>query len=148
MTELGHYPTPTDARARREPDGRLTRPASAPSTTEQYQNHTNCNGSYRHPRDQTNPSAHAFDEHPALVTTANRGIGRKSTRQLAALRREGLGSCSTLPCLSSYGQASARTPNACRLTSSASFDGLDFGRRDLCSNAAAGPSVRLRRRIS
>ena len=44
--------------------------------------------------------------------------------------------------------SAARSPVACRLTSSARFDGLDFGRRDLGSNTAAGPSVRLRRRIS
>ncbi|WP_422386692.1 hypothetical protein [Kribbella antiqua] len=44
--------------------------------------------------------------------------------------------------------SAARTPTACRLTTSASLDGLDFGRRDLGANAAAGPSTRLRRPIS
>lgn len=42
----------------------------------------------------------------------------------------------------------AGTPIACRLTSSLSFDGLDFGRRDLGSSAAAGPSSATRLRIA
>lgn len=58
-------------------------------------------------------------------------------------------SCTLIgPWSSPEASKAARTCTACSLTSSASFDGLDLGRRDLGSSTAAGPSALARLRSS
>ena len=58
-------------------------------------------------------------------------------------------SCTLIgPWSSPDASSAARTATACALTCSLNFDGLDLGRRDRGSSAAAGPSSFTRRHNS